>query len=116
MKTLMCSLLILILGIHLGFAQQEETSPPPQAPPQGERTVIDLTQMGKTYQFSARMELPQVRIFEKRITPEFKDVTAEKSFLNELSTRSEQIEFEPITSGRVKPISDINTLLKKKRF
>ncbi len=79
-------------------------------------TVIDLTKLGKTYNISARMELPQVKMFDRRITPDFKEVTADKSFSDELSTGAEEVQFEPITSGKVAPIPDIEALLKKKRF
>jgi hypothetical protein len=89
------------------FSQQEPSEQP---------TVIDLTELGKTYTISARMELPQVRMFDKRLNPDFKQLSAEKSFASELSPQSEEIKYEPITSGKVKPIDNIEDLLKKKRF
>ncbi len=91
-----------------GFAQQPAG--------QQEPTVIDLTKLGKTYTISARMELPQVRMFDKRLTPDFKQLSAEKSFANELSPQAEEIRYEPITSGKVKPVDNVESLLKKKRF
>ncbi|HFE63442.1 hypothetical protein B1H10_04575 [candidate division KSB1 bacterium 4484_188] len=111
----MRTLIIIVFTIFIvQFAIAQQTSPATQG--QAEKNVIDLTKLGKTYTISARMELPQVRIFNKRITPNFKEVNAEKSFANELSVDAEQIKFEPITSGRVKPIPNIEKLLKKKRF
>src|SRR4030042_3560180 len=100
---------IIILLVFLGvmYSQQQPTEQP---------TVIDLTQLGKTYTISARMELPQVRMFDKRLNPDFKQLSAEKSFASELSPQSEEIKYEPITSGKVKPIDNIEDLLKKKRF
>jgi hypothetical protein len=62
------------------------------------------------------MELPQVRMFDRRITPDFKQVSAEKSFSSELSPAAEGIQYDPITSGKVKPVDNIDELLKKKRF
>jgi len=112
MRLILIILFSCLVMWQIGLAQQADT---PNEPQQGS-TVIDLTKLGKTYTISARMELPQVRIFDRRITPDFKEVTAEKSFIGELSTRAEQIEFEPITSGRVDPIPNVEALLKKKRF
>lgn len=105
-------LVVLMLGLmQVVFAQQSNANRQ-QTGTAG--TVIDLT--AKTYNFSARMELPQVKIIERRTPPNFKQVAAEKSFINELKSGSEQIQFEPITSGKVKPVADIEKLLKKKRF
>jgi hypothetical protein len=92
-----------------GFTQQQQTD-------QAQPTVIDLTELGKTYTISARMELPQVRMFDRRLTPDFKQVSAEKSFESELSPEVEVIKYEPITSGKVKQIDEIDKLLNKKRF
>ena len=112
MKHISTLLLVLLFFTTFVFSQE-------QPPNQGQentsgQNVIDLT--SRSYSISARMELPQVRIFDKRITPDFKEVTAEKSFANELKIGSENIKFEPITSGKVDPISNIEELLKKKRF
>jgi hypothetical protein len=101
------SIIILIVFWSVVFSQQPSTEQP---------TVIDLTQLGKTYTISARMELPQVRMFDKRLNPDFKQLSAEKSFANDLSPQAEEIKYEPITSGKVKPIDNIEDLLKKKRF
>ena len=107
---------VLMMCILLSFSlySQEEADQP--AENQDQPTVIDLTQMGKTYTFSARMELPQVRMFDKRLNPDFKQLSAEKSFSTELSPQAEGIKYEPITSGKVKQIDNIESLLKKKRF
>ncbi len=108
-----------LLFFQFGIAQEQtevDTTQQQQNQAQGEQSVIDLTQLGKTYTISARMELPQVKMFDRRIKPNFKDVTANKSFENELSPQVEQIQFEPITSGKVKPIKNVDRLLKKKRF
>ena len=101
------AIFILLIFGSVVYSQQQSGQQP---------TVIDLTQMGKTYTISARMELPQVRMFDKRLNPDFKQLTAEKSFANELSPQVEEIMYEPITSGKVKPIDNIEDLLKKKRF
>ena len=108
--------ILFLVSVFLPFSlfSQEGSDQPAATPDQP--TVIDLTQMGKTYTFSARMELPQVRMFDKRINPDFKQLSAEKSFANELSPQAEGIKYEPITSGKVKPIDNMESLLKKKRF
>ena len=76
--------------------------------------VIDLTERAIT--ISARMELPQVKMFSRRLKPDFKEITMEKSFVNELSTQAEEIQFRSITSGKVRPIKNLEALLNKKRF
>ena len=108
MKLHLIGIFIILLFCGMLFSQDQGG--------QQDRTVIDLTQLGKTYTISARMELPQVRMFDKRINPNFKQVTAEKSFENELSPEAEQVRYEPITSGKVNQIKNIEVLLKKKRF
>ncbi len=108
MRMIFLAIFIFLLSFNLGVTQDQ--------PEQAEPTVIDLTKLGKTYTISARMELPQVRMFDRRITPDFKQVSADKSFESELSPQVEVIKYEPITSGRVKQIDKIDELLKKKRF
>lgn len=108
MKVSLILILLVIVAVQLSSAQE-------QTPP-AEANVIDLTKLGKTYTISARMELPQVRMFDKRLTPDFKQLSAEKSFATELSPQAEEITFEPITSGKVKPVENMEILLKKKRF
>ena len=106
------SLIVLFLLIaSLPVAAQQQ-----QGQNQNQSNVIDLTQLGKTYTISARMELPQVKIFDQRIVPDFKAVTAEKSFESELKSEAEVINYEPITSGKVEQIKNINELINKKRF
>ncbi|MBN2364955.1 MAG: hypothetical protein EH225_02320 [Calditrichaeota bacterium] len=100
--------------VQAGLAQEQPDQDNRQS--QQESNVIDLTALGKTYTISARMELPQVRMFDRRITPDFKQLSAEKSFSAELSVQSGEIIYEPITSGKVKPVENMETLLKKKRF
>ncbi len=99
--------IILLVCAGMAFSQQQPTAQP---------TVIDLTELGKTYTISARMELPQVRMFDKRLNPDFKQLSAEKSFAAELSPQAEETKYEPISSGRVKPIENVDDLIKKKRF
>ncbi len=114
-----CASFFLLLFIVFSALSQEQTVQKQGASFQAQNSsqkpeVIDLTT--KSYTISARMELPRVKIFDKRIIPNFKEVSVEKSFISELSTESENIQFEPITSGKVKPIPNIEALLKKKRF
>ena len=117
MKKIKIILIMLVVFVSALSAQQTQPADTNRTTgAQAGSNVIDLTQLGKTYTISARMELPQVKIFDKRITPDFKAVTAEKSFESELKTDSEVINYEPITSGKVEPIKDIKALLNKKRF
>ena len=105
-------LVTFLLGTTLALAQSAGQGGAAAQHPE----VIDLTKLGKTYKISARVELPQVKMFSRRLKPNLKEVTAEKSFASELSTQAEEIQFKPITSGKVMPIPDIEALLKKKRF
>jgi hypothetical protein len=113
MKLFITIALFCLMIVQAAFAQGQASRTDSTA--QNNR-IIDLTKLGKTYTISARMELPQVKMFDRRITPDFKEVRAEKSFINELASQAEQIQYEPISSGRVAPIDDIDALLKKKRF
>jgi hypothetical protein len=113
MKFLHSSFLLIIFLLQILYAQQPDNQQPAN---QNQPTIIDLTQLGKTYTISARMELPQVRMFEKRLNPDFKKLSAEKSFSEELSPQAEGIKYEPITSGKVNTINNIEALMKKKRF
>lgn len=63
-----------------------------------------------------RVELPQVQILDKRKKSDFDEVKVEKSFRSELSGKNEELQFTPNTSGRIKPIANVEALLKKKRF
>jgi TolA-binding protein len=64
----------------------------------------------------ARVELPQVQILDKRKKSNFDEVKVEKSFKSELSGKTEELKFTPNTSGKIKPIKNIDVLLNKKRF
>jgi hypothetical protein len=103
--------LILVLSIGLAFAQEPANA---QGQNQQQPAVIDLTERAIT--ISARMELPQVKMFSRRLKPDFKEITMEKSFVKELSTQAEEIQFHPITSGKIRPIKNMEALLNKKRF
>ncbi len=99
--------LFFLIGGTLGlFAQQE------QEREVNEDQVIQI----EAQILDTRAELPQVQILDKRKVSEFDEVKVEKSFKSELSGKSEEIEFKPITSGRIKPIRNIEELLNKKRF
>jgi len=102
-------LLLLILSCFLNLSAQDT---PQQSATQQREQVLDLGEI----KIDARVELPQVQILNKRLQPDFEDIKAEKSFQAELSGASEQMKFTAITSGKVRPIKDINALLNKKRF
>jgi hypothetical protein len=90
------------------FAQAQQQ----QGTSQQQDQVLDLGEI----KIDARVELPQVQILDKRLEPDFEDIKTEKSFQSELSSASELLKFTAITSGKVKPIKNINELLNKKRF
>lgn len=64
----------------------------------------------------SRLELPQVQILDKRKKAEFDEVKVKKDFKSELSGKNEELKFKPVTSGRIKPVKNIQALLAKKRF
>ncbi len=64
----------------------------------------------------SRAELPQVQILDKRKVSDFDEVKVEKSFRSELSGETEELDFKPVTSGKIKPIKNIKELVNKKRF
>jgi hypothetical protein len=102
-------LLLLIFVCSLNLLSQDT---PQQVAGQQRDQVLDLGEI----KIDARVELPQVQILNKRLQPDFEDIKAEKSFQSELSGASEQLKFTAITSGKVRQIKDINSLLNKKRF
>lgn len=92
------------------MAQQEQ-------PPQGNQDqtsggVIEI----EAQILDSRVELPQVQILDKRKKSDFDEVKVEKSFVSELSGKNEELKFEPITSGKIKSIKNIDVLLSKNRF
>ena len=91
----------------MGWSRQ---NPPQQPPARGK--VIEL---GKI-KINARIELPQVQIIDKRVSPKFQEVKAEKDFSVELAGGLEGFKFKAITSGKVEPIKNIKELLNRKRF
>jgi hypothetical protein len=102
-------LLLLVLFCSLSLSAQDT---PQQSAGQQRDQVLELGEI----KIDARVELPQVQILNKRLQPDFEDIKAEKSFQAELSGASEQMKFTAITSGKVRPIKDIDALLNKKRF
>ncbi|MCB0259142.1 MAG: hypothetical protein KDH97_01085 [Calditrichaeota bacterium] len=86
--------------------------PQPRPQQQGEPEVIDI----EAQFLDTRVELPQVQILDKRKQAKFDEVKVEKSFSSELSGKNEELKFVPNTSGKIKPIKNIDVLLNKKRF
>ncbi len=100
--------LVFLIGSSISlFAQEQE-----QERVVNEDQVIQI----EAQILDTRAELPQVQILDKRKVSEFDEVKVEKSFKSELSGKSEEIEFKPITSGKIKPIRNMEELLNKKRF
>ncbi|RMF61055.1 MAG: hypothetical protein D6748_02590, partial [Calditrichaeota bacterium] len=79
---------------------------------QGEPEVIEI----EARIIDARAELPQVQILDRRKQVEFDEVKVEKSFKTELTGETEKVEIVLTESKRIKPIKNLDALLKKKRF
>ena len=95
-----------------GSAALAQGDPQPRPQQQGEPEVIDI----EAQFLDTRVELPQVQILDKRKQAKFDEVKVEKSFSSELSGKNEELKFVPNTSGKIKPIKNIDVLLNKKRF
>ena len=107
----MIRFLVIFLGIGLfTFVWGQQGNSPQQA-----GTAPKLIKLGPI-KIKARIELPTVTVLDKRIPPEFQEVKAEKSFVDELQNSGEILQFSPVTSGKVSPIPNIEALLNKKRF
>ena len=105
MKSFLKIAVFSITLVSIGFAQQGNQQ-------QAGGKVVNIGPI----KLDVRIELPQVQILDKRISPDFEDVKAEKRFENEIVDRREYVKFKPITSMKVKPIKNVQALLNKKRF
>lgn len=83
--------------------------------PQQERNDVQIIDI-EAQILDSRVELPQVQVLDKRKKAKFEEVKVEKSFRAELSGETEELQFKPKTSDKIKPIKNINELLNKKRF
>ncbi len=107
-------IVVLLLGASSLFAQEPQE---PEDPPQRQRATNPQQVIQLEAQIvDTRVELPQVQILDKRKKTDFDEVKVEKSFTSELSSKSEELKFTPNTSGKIKSIKDIQSLLNKKRF
>ncbi len=79
---------------------------------QGGGNVVNLGEI----KLNIRAELPNVQIVDKRVSPDFENVKAEKQFDSEINGKNEYLKFEPLTSMKVRPIKNVQALLNKKRF
>ncbi|RMH61756.1 MAG: hypothetical protein D6677_11145 [Calditrichaeota bacterium] len=73
----------------------------------------DVVEVGEAI-IKIEVEKPQVQIIGKRIQPEFQDVNLEKSFLNEILDKGQQIKFDYVFSDQTNRI-DIDKLLNRQR-
>lgn len=73
----------------------------------------DVVEVGEAV-IKIEVEKPQVQIIGKRIQPEFEDVNLEKSFLNEILDKGQQIKFDYVFSDKINRI-DIDKLLNRQR-
>ncbi len=104
--TMRLFLMCILAGFTLPVLAQE------QGAQQGKGGVIEI----EAQVVNTRLELPQVQIYDKRKKVKFDEVKVEKDFKSELSGKNEELKFTPITSGKIKPIKNIQALLAKKRF
>lgn len=98
----------LVLSGTMAFGQQQGQN---QNNAQGNEVIQIEAQI-----LDSRAELPQVQILDKRKVSDFDEVKVEKSFRSELSGETEELDFKPVTSGKIKPIRNIKELVNKKRF
>jgi hypothetical protein len=113
-RKLLYLLFWLIFGVYTATFAQEPAQPaqPQDSGNQQQVQVIDI----EAQILDARVELPQVQILDKRKKSNFDEVNVEKSFSSELSGKTEKLEFTPNTSGKIRPIKNVDGLLNKKRF
>ncbi len=97
-------LYLLILGAGSLYAQSQDTT----VPDEGE--VIDV---GETV-IQVEIEKPQVQIIGKRIQPEFQNVNLEKSFINEILDKGQQIKFDYAYGSKPKRI-ELKKILNRQR-
>ncbi|NIT54737.1 MAG: hypothetical protein GWN00_00375 [Aliifodinibius sp.] len=102
---------LLLLGISSVLAQEGEAEDDNNQQQRAQK-VIEL----EAQILDARAELPQVQILDTRKSPDFEEVKVEKSFRAELSGKTEELKYTPITSNKIKQIKNIDALLNKKRF
>jgi hypothetical protein len=116
--------LLFILGIVVHWsisvqAQDVQQNNQQQAQSQQQVTgeqggqVLDLTL--EAIRIEKRIEMPRVRIFDKRIPPKFDEISMERSFLNELIGKNEEIRVLVSKKMKVKPIENAQKILQKKR-
>lgn len=114
-------LTLLFAGISFLGAQQPQGRQQPQQEGQRRQQTQQASAGEQVIQIEAqvidtRAELPQVQILDKRKKSDFQEVTVDKSFETELSGKTEELKFTPLTSGKIKPIKNIDLLLNKNRF
>ncbi len=97
-------LYLFIAGIGTLYAQSQETT----APDEG-----DVIEVGESV-IKVEIEKPQVQIIGKRIQPEFQNVNLEKSFINEILDKGQQIKFDYAYGNKPKRI-DLKKILNRQR-
>ena len=104
-------MLVLIISLLIGTSLQV-FGQSPQQQQSNDVQVIDI----EAQILDSRVELPQVQVLDKRKKIKFDEVKVERSFRAELSGKTEEFQFTPKTSDKIKPIKNIEELLNKKRF
>ncbi|GEM_PF-6737601 len=90
---------LFLLGVGSLFAQSQD-----------EGEVIDV---GEAV-IKVEIEKPQVQIIGKRIQPEFQNVNLEKSFINEILDKGQQIKFDYAYGDKPKRI-ELKKILNRQR-
>ncbi|GAB4174017.1 MAG: hypothetical protein Kow00108_08900 [Calditrichia bacterium] len=114
-KILFIFTLVTMMG-NFAIAQevQQDQQPQLEQTQLGEGAgVIDLTQ--EAIRIERRIEMPRVSIFDKRVEPQFDDITMDRSFMNEIVGKTEEVGLLSSKTILVKPIKDVDKILKKNR-
>lgn len=109
--------IIFILGLlvmnFLGWAQDVNQNQQAVETQANQKEVLDLTR--EAIRIERRIEMPRVRIFNKRIPPKFDEVAMDRSFLNEIIGKNEEVKLFTEKKIAVKPIKNVKKILNKKR-
>lgn len=98
---------LVLLASSIGMAQDVN---------QGSGTnqeVIDLTR--EAIRIERRIEMPRVRIFDRRIPPKFDELTMKRSFMPEIMGKNEELKVLVNKKLTVKPVKNVTRILEKKR-
>ena len=103
--------ILLFVALFLLLVPQAVTAQTVDSVATGGDEVVEL---GAT-EIKVKIETPQVKLFSKRIKPEFDDVHLEKSFIKEITGAGEGFELKNVLPVAGETRIDINKVLQKLR-